>query len=131
LGAGGTEIPKHLRTGSARYQTHPAILAAPYYGADAGGSSGGWNPVFVERIRRCAYPQYLWDNLPFSSRKESILRLDHVQPIGKHGRTYELSDFELHPEALLLVDEHLRWLMRGKLADDSILRDIRKVLLGI
>jgi hypothetical protein len=73
----------------------------------------------------------MWDSLPFSSRKESVLRLDHIQPIGKHGKSYEVSDYELHPEALLLVDEHLRWLMRGKLPADSVLHEMRNTFLGI
>lgn len=76
LSTGGTEVPRPLRVGAARYQTNPTLIAAPYYGADQGGSSGGWKPEFVERIRRCEYPQYMWDKLPLSGRDESILRLD-------------------------------------------------------
>ena len=131
LSTGGTEVPKSLRTGAARYQTNPTLIAAPYYGADQGGSSGGWKPEFVARIRRCEYPQYLWDQLPLSGRKESVLRLDHLQPVGRHGGSYDLTDFELHEEALGLVDEYLSWLLLGGFPQDSIVREIRKVLLGI
>jgi hypothetical protein len=73
----------------------------------------------------------MWDSLPFGSRKESILRLDHVQPVGKHGQSYEPSDFELHPDALGVLDEYLLWLLSGGIPGDSILGEIRKVLLGI
>ena len=91
MSTGGTEVPKPLRIGAARYQTNPTLLAAPYYGADFGGSTGGWRPEFVARIRRCEYPQYLWDHLPVGGRDESILRLDHIQPVGKHGESYEVT----------------------------------------
>jgi hypothetical protein len=131
LGTGGTEIPKALRTGAARYQTNSTILAAPYYGADLGGSTGGWRPEFVERIRRCEYPQYMWDSLPIRGRKESILRLDHLQPISKHGQSYEMTEYELHSEALSMVDEYLTWLLQGQLPVDSVLLEIRRVLLGV
>jgi hypothetical protein len=131
LSTGGTEVPKSLRVGAARYQTNPTLIAAPYYGADQGGSSGGWKPEFVARIRRCEYPQYLWDQLPLSGRNESVLRLDHLQPVGRHGESYELTDFELHEEALGLVDEYLSWLLLGGFPQDSIVSEIRSVLLGI
>ena len=104
---------------------------APYYGADQGGSSGGWKPEFVARIRRCEYPQYMWDKLPVSGRDESILRLDHLQPIGRHGESYDLTDFELHEEALGLVDEYLSWCLMGGLPENGIVNEIRRVLLGI
>jgi hypothetical protein len=130
LSIGGSDVPRNLKTGSARHQTNPTLLVAPYYGADQGGATGGWKPEFVTRIRRCEYPQYMWDSLPFKSRKESILRLDHLQPIGKHGKSYELSEFELHPDALEIVDEYLLWLMSGSLPD-GIVSGLRKELLGL
>ena len=131
LAVGGTEIPRPLRTGSARYQTNSTILAAPYYGADPGGSTGGWRPEFVDRIRRCEYPQYMWDSLPVPGRRESILRLDHLQPVGKHGQSYELTDYELDASALTIVDEYLTWLIQGALPVDSLLIEIRQVFLGL
>lgn len=131
LSTGGIEVSKALRAGSARYQTNPTILAAPYYGADLGGSSGGWRPELVARIRRCGYPQYMWDHLPVGGREESILRLDHLQPVGRHGESYDLSDYQLHEDALDVVDEYLRWLLSGALAENGVLREVRKGLLGI
>jgi hypothetical protein len=73
----------------------------------------------------------MWDQLPLSGRNESILRLDHLQPVGRHGESYELTDFELHEEALGLVDEYLLWFLMGGLPEDGIVNEIRKVLLGI
>lgn len=131
VSTGGVDVPKSLRVGAARYQTNPTLVAAPFYGADQGGSSGGWKPDFVARIRRCEYPQYMWDKLPLSGRNESILRLDHLQPVGRHGESYELTDFELHEEALDLFDEYLQWFLTGRLFEDGIVNEIRKVLLGL
>lgn len=130
LSTGGADVPKALRIGSARYQTNPTILAAPYYGADQGGATGGWKPEFVARIRRCEYPQYMWDSLPIPGRNESILRLDHMQPIGRHGESYEVTEFALHEDALVLVDEYLQWLLWDGFPPDGLLSDIRSVLLG-
>jgi hypothetical protein len=130
LSTGGTDVPKPLRVGAARYQTNAMIIAAPYYGADQGGSSGGWKPEFVTRIRRCEYPQYMWDSLPLGGRKESILRLDHMQPIGRHGESYELTEFVLHEDALALVDEYVMWFLLGGLPSDGLLKDFRGALLG-
>ena len=73
----------------------------------------------------------MWDQLPLSGRNESILRLDHLQPIGRHGESYELTEFELHEEALSLVDEYLSWVLMGGLPADGIVNEIRRVLLGM
>lgn len=131
LATGGTDIPKALRTGAARYQTNQTLLAAPYYGADQGGATGGWKPELVARIRRCEYPQYMWDKLPLKGRDESILRLDHLQPIGKHGESYELTEFQLTDDALQIIDDYLTWLLRGGLPAGSVLIDFRKELLDL
>lgn len=125
LGTGGADVPKPLRTGSARHQTSATILVAPYYGADQ-----GWKLEFVQRIRRCEYPQYMWDSLPLPGRNQSILRLDHIQPVGKHGQFHELTEYQLHPEAMDMIDEYLTWLLRGALPSESLLIEIRRTLLG-
>lgn len=131
ISTGGTDVPKSLRTGSARYQTNTTMLVAPYYGADLGGKTGGWRPEFVERIRRCEYPQYMWDSLPLGGREESILRLDHIQPLGRHGESYELTEYVLGEEAMLLLDDYLDWLIQGEIPAGSVLRDVRTALLGL
>ena len=107
------------------------MLVAPYYGADLGGKTGGWRPEFVERIRRCEYPQYMWDSLPLGGREESILRLDHIQPLGRHGESYELTEYVLGEEAMLLLDDYLDWLIQGEIPAGSVLRDVRTALLGL
>jgi hypothetical protein len=116
----------------ARYQTNAAMTVAPYYGVDHSGARGGWRPEFVQRIRHCEYPQYLWDKLPLGggSAAESILLLDHLQPIGRQESSFELIQYCLSKEALEIVDEWLEWLITGDLAADSVLSEIRSYLLA-
>ncbi|HYU31921.1 MAG TPA: hypothetical protein VEW48_07140 [Thermoanaerobaculia bacterium] len=92
---------------------------------------GPGSPIEPVSGRRCEYPQYIWDSLPVPGRKESILRLDHLQPVGKHAQAYELTEYALHADAVSLVDEYLTWLLHGALPADGLLREVRRVLLGI
>jgi hypothetical protein len=126
VGVAGTEVEKGLRAGGARFHTSRTLLVAPYYGAEK------WRPQLIERIRRCAYPQFMWDSLPFyKGERASVLRLDHVQPIGNHAESYDLTNYKLAPEALSLVEEHLTWLRTRELPEGALLPDIRESLLGL
>lgn len=128
ISTGGVGVDRVLRQGTARWMSNPTLLAAPYYGADQDGSRGGWRPEFVKRIRHCEYPQYMWDSLPNGRVRESILRLDHIQPIGRHTDTYELTGYRLTDEALKLLDEWLMWLQTGVLDAAGVLSMLRKDL---
>ena len=77
--------------------------------------------MFVERIRHCEYPQFVWDKLPIGGPDESILRLDHIQPIGMHYNSYDLSGYELGSDALEVIDEYIRWLIWGGVEEDSLI----------
>jgi hypothetical protein len=124
IGNAGIEVEKSLRIGDARFHTNRTLLVAPYYSAKT------WRPELVEKIRRCAYPQFIWDRLPFSDYRESILRLDHVQPIGNHGESFELIDLCLSEDALTLVEDQFIWLRTGRMPAASDLTEIRVLLLG-
>lgn len=125
VGTAGAEVERNLRVGEARYHTSRTLLVAPYYGAEK------WKPQLVERIRRCSYPQFMWDSLPiYKGERASVLRLDHVQPIGNHPESYDLTHYQLSPDALTLVEEQLTWLRTQKLPEDALLPDIRESLLG-
>ena len=110
----------------ARHSTAPTVLAAPYYGATRDGSRGGYNPQFVERIRHCEYPQFLWDQLPVAGSEESILRLDHLQPMGAHHDAYQLSEYKLSDDALEVVDELFQLLIWGQIPEDSLIAMYRE-----
>lgn len=125
LSAGGADVPKEIRQGGHRWQSARTMLVAPFYGADPGGTRGGWPAPFVERIRRAEYPQYVWDMLPISGPDESILRLDHLFPIPADPAGFRLEGVRLADDALTLMDEWLAWLLTGSLARDSSLAMIR------
>ena len=126
IGSASPRIDRTLTLGMARHSTAPTVLAAPYYGSIRDGRRGGYNPAFVERIRHCEYPQFFWDQLPISGVEESILRLDHLQPIGNHHNAYQLSEYKLSDDALEVVDELFRLLIWGEISEDSLIAMYRE-----
>ncbi len=127
VGCGSMPVDRELTKSMAKHSTAPTILVAPYYGATKNSKRGGYRPEFVERVRHCEYPQFLWDSLPIpGSTKESILRLDHLQPIGAHHNSYELSGHKLRDGALEVVDELLQWLILGGVQQDSLIAMYRE-----
>jgi len=120
-------VPKNLR-GDAKWQTAPTFLVAPYYGADRDGTRGGFPPEFVKRARRCEWPQFIVDQLPDSSVKESILRLDHIQPVGVHGNSHVVTEHQLTTEALGVLDDWLIRLTTGLVPDGSDLHAAMELL---
>jgi hypothetical protein len=131
IGKSGPKVDKEYTTGKAAYQTQQTVLVAPSYGADEDGRSG-YKPELVERIRRCEYPQFMWDLLPIKGQtQESIIRLDQLQPLGKTTTTIEFTNFCLSEEALSYVYEWLEWLMTGTLDEDSKFNEHRDCLLDL
>jgi hypothetical protein len=130
IGTGGPDVPPALRAGAPRWQTAPCVLAAPYFGVDATGRRSGFPEPFVDRVRICEYPQFVLDALPIGgSTKRSMLRLDHVQPLGNHHNAFELTEHCLSPPALRVIDDWLTWLTTGNLPADGPLAVIRTILI--
>jgi hypothetical protein len=121
----GAEVESRLRTGSARYQTNRSVLVAPYYGGDRSGRRGGFKSEFLQRIRRAEYPQYAWDSLPIAGVSESVLRLDHVQPLGENAQATELTPYRLTADAMAVVEEWFTWFRTGELGEDGVLAYFR------
>lgn len=131
ISLGGTEIDKALRPStSARWSSAPTFLVAPYYGVEKTGQRGGWHPPLVERIRACEYPQYILDALPIGGGSESILRLDHIQPVGHHHTSLKPLPHRLTDDALAVVDEWIAWLVTERLEEKGVLRAARELLLS-
>lgn len=124
------QLPKALR-GSAKWQTSPTLLVAPFYGATITGGRAGWPDELLRRIAACEYPHYVLDELPLKGRNAgpSVMRLDHLQPVGNHHDSVEALPFCLSEDALMIVDEWLDWLVKGKLDPTSILADARHTFL--
>jgi len=117
------DMPKKL--------TSPTLIVAPYYGADQDGSRAGYNPELVKRFRHAEYPQFMLDYLPIPGPRESVLRLDHIQPVGLHYNTYEHSGFCLSDEAVeLILDDWLQWLFYGGLPENSLIIDYQKEIMN-
>jgi hypothetical protein len=129
LSTGGKSLSKSLHTGSPGWQIAQMILVVPSYGSERSEKRTGWKPQFVERIKTCEYPQYFWDILPIPSEGPSILRFDQLQPIGSHYSNYELTDFVLSEDALVIMGECLDWLFTGELESDGVIDSFRKELL--
>lgn len=127
LGVGPTIDPK-TSGGGKGWQTDPMLVVAPYFGVPSDGSRGGWHPDFVRRIRHAEYPSYVYDRLPPDFKTESILRLDQVQPIGRHHDSYARTDWKLSEDALRLVDEQFRWLTADVLDGEGMLDLVRSEL---
>jgi len=126
LSASGADVESRLKTGAARYLTNRSVLVAPYYGADRSSRRGGWKPEFVQRIRRAEYPQYVWDVLPIGGASESILRLDHIQPLGENAQAIEVTPHRLSTAALEIVEEWVSWFRTGEVSEDGVLAYFRK-----
>lgn len=123
---GGDEIERSLTSGKPKWQTSPIILVAPCYGVNEAGTRAGFSSEFVKRVQRCEYPQFMWDKLPIGgSTIESLIRLDHIQPIGRHHDSIEPTEYCLTDEALAIFDEWLVWLLRGDFDEDSLLFEFK------
>jgi hypothetical protein len=120
LAAGNPPVNRQLTRGKPNSSTAPTLLVAPYYGATRNSRRAGYSPEFAERVRHCEYPQFHWDILPIPGGEESILRLDHLQPIGAHPSSYLLSDFRLSEGAVEIMDELLGWITSGGVEEDSL-----------
>lgn len=128
----GVAVEDHLKRSGASWQHRPALLVAPYYGVEADGTRAGWDPEFVARIQRAEYSQYVWDILPIGGSDEgSILRLDHVFPIGADAANWLLTDYRLRSDALTYLDEWLSWHTNGTLIADGLLAYTRGELAKI
>lgn len=122
IGSNNPAVDQALTKGTPKNSTAPTVLVAPYYGVDRDGRRAGYKPEFVERVRHCEYPQFVWDRLPITGGPdESILRLDHLQPIGAHHNSYKISEFKLSDGALEIIDELVHWLIWGGVDADSLI----------
>lgn len=71
----------------------------------------------------------MWDILPISDGKtESILRLDHIMPIGADPANWTTTEYLLSDEARTLFEEWVAWVMTGRLSIDSALGYARTAL---
>ena len=125
ISKGGPLIESKLTRDMSKSRTVPTILLVPSYGADI-----GYRKKFIERVRRCEYPQFIWDFLPIGGKeKGSIIRLDHMQPVVRNTRYIELTQYCLSEKAMIFVMQWVDWLVSGQMDKDSILCQTRDFLM--
>jgi hypothetical protein len=85
----------------------------------------------VSRIQRAEYSQYAWDLLPLDASSEgSILRLDHIFPVGFDPSNWILTEYVMRDEALAILDEWISWQLTGLIPAGGMLEVCRDVLLS-
>lgn len=128
---GGEPVPRGLTLGKPKSHTSLTLLVAPYYGGETDSSRAGYHVEFLKCVRRCEFSQFISDILPLGGSKESVLRLDHIQPIGKHHDSIEWTEHCLSEDAMEVVDEWITWIITGLLPEDGIIDDVRKAFLKL
>ena len=74
----------------------------------------------------------MWEKLPLNNPpRESILKLDHIQPLGRHYKSFKLTDYVLCDDAQDVLNDWFMWLTRNEMPQDSYLYEIRESLLEI
>ena len=122
IGSTNPAVDQVLTEGTPKNSTAPTVLVAPYYGVGRDSRRAGYKLDFVERVRHCEYPQFVWDRLPIAGGPdESILRLDHLQPIGALNNSYKITEFKLSDAALKIIDELIHWLIWGGVDADGLI----------
>ena len=71
----------------------------------------------------------MWDILPVgAAEQQSILRLDHLMPMGADSANWQVTPHVLSEEAKGFLDEWVSWLITGNLSDESALAYARTEL---
>ena len=121
-------VDKGLTRGKPKHATAPTVLVAPYYGIDKSAQRAGYTKEFVELVRHCEFPQFVWDCLPIKGPEESLLRLDHMQPIGSHYNSYKLTNYKLKKKGMNVMDDMLSWLIWGGYSEEGDLGAFKELI---
>lgn len=126
------EVPPNLVKDKPKNLTRPTALVAPFYGRDEGTARrSGYSQAFLNRVKCCEYPRFVWEQLPIGNSSESILRLDHLMPMSTHYIAYKPTGWKLSVEAYDLIIAWFEWYYTGYLpsSDTSYLPMIREELM--
>jgi hypothetical protein len=122
LAAPHIHLDKDEFKGKPPYMTASTYMVAPYYGADEGsGTRAGYPQTFMDRVRHCEYPQFVWDMLPLPGANVSLLRLDQIYPLSTMFRAYETTPYMLSGEALTVVQEWMGWHFFGEVPKEGFI----------
>lgn len=126
ISKGGSYVEKTLTKDRSKWRTNRTLLLAPSYSVN-----GGFSNEFCERVRRCEYPQFLWDDLPIGgTKKGSIIRFDHIQPVGRSKKSIEFTRYCLSDKAMAFIMEWVDWLISDQMDEESEFCKTRSFLMG-
>jgi len=127
ISKGGIGVDSELTNDRAKRRTDRTILLAPSYSVQ-----DAYSEELCERIRRCEYPQFMWDDLPIGeTEKESLIRFDHLQPVGRSKKSVEFTKYCLSEKAIAFIMDWVNWLISGYLDEASIFCETRSVLMSL
>jgi len=87
ISKGGAFVEKGLTKGKSKWRTDRTILLVPSYSVRE-----AFSEEFCDRVRRCEYAQFMWDDLPIGgTEKGSVIRFDHLQPAGRSKKSIEFT----------------------------------------
>lgn len=129
LGADFTPISQEDRQRHREWQVSPVYLVAPFYGVEQTEKRSGFDPEFIERVQKAFYKQFLWDELPgdalelctAKTREGSLIRLDHLVPVGTDPGFYRNTGYRLNDDGRRLLNEWLEWFWFGDMKAESFL----------
>ncbi|MBE0599374.1 MAG: hypothetical protein IH614_19195 [Desulfuromonadales bacterium] len=125
---GSEEVPRQVTLGKSKRNTAPMILVAPSFGCDEGKGRDGYRQEFIDLVRRGTFPQFFWDKLPLPGASESIIRLDQIQPIGRHNDAVEATEYCLSREALEVLDDWIHWYIYEIVPKDGVLALLKEAI---
>lgn len=124
ISKGGTFVEKALTKNKSKWRTARTVLLAPTYSVRE-----AFSVDFCERVRRCEYPQFMWDDLPVGgTEKGSIIRFDHMQPVGRSRKSIEFTKYCLSEKAMTFIMAWVDWLLSGYMDDESEFCETRSFL---
>lgn len=127
IGTSMDEVPTGLTIGMPNANTAHTIIVAPFYGIN-NGTRAGFNPAFVERVRFLEYRQFFYDQLPHATGIPSILRLDHIMPVGAHSKSYKHLGYGLSEEATQVLEDLLKWNFLDGVSHDSEILTYKEII---
>jgi len=74
------------------------------------------------------YKQFMYDELPHASGEPSVLRFDHILPVGSHTKSYKPLGYKLGDEALKILDEYLQWNLFGGVEEDAFILEFKNLV---
>lgn len=121
-------VDESLIRGTPKRNTAPTILVFPFYGIYQDGQRAGYSEIFIERVLHLMCPQFYWDILLISNVSESLMRFEHMQPVGSHHNSFVNTGFKLTDFALSVVEEIFQYYLDDTLKnpEDGFLFDYLK-----